>query len=223
MASDGLRLGRVSAGGSGGNGRERAMALQAERREVEVRTGLDQLIEVDQVGLKRASYRKHASARFVPIERHGEAFLDRPEVGGLWCPLTVRARLERMAETYGRLPKVRPAIERSCMLAVVRERWKDAPKENKPSHSDRALDDANLNAANQIVDVLVEGERPVAWAIAQRKSDRWLGRKLGVHHQTAAKRKQEMLDALALNWTRLGLRPDAEDVRRALRYLYPQE
>ncbi|WP_425065604.1 hypothetical protein [Reyranella sp.] len=200
------------------------MVLQVQQREVEVRTGLDEVVEIDQVGLKRASYRKRATARFVTIERHGEAFLDKPEVGGAWCPLTVRARLERMNEAYNRQPRVRPGIERSCMPTPLRG-WGDAAKtkEERESVKDRALDDADLDAANQIVDVLGADERPVAWAIARRKKDRWLGRKLGVHHQTAAKRKQEMLSALALKWTLLGLRPDGEDVRRALQYLYPQE
>ena len=71
-----------------------------------------------------------------------------------------------------------------------------------------------------ICDVLDVDERPVAWAIAQRKSDRWLGRRLGVHNMTAAARKQAMLEALAVRWSGLGMRPDAEDVRRACRFFH---
>lgn len=197
------------------------MELHAERREVEVRLGLDELIEVDQVGLKRASYRKRAATRIIAIERHGEAFLDLPEIGDPWCDLTVRARLERMNEAYNRRPRVTPGRERSCMPTPVRG-WGDAAKtkEEREHVKDRDAEDSDFNAADQIVDVLADHERPVAWAIATRMKDRVLGRKLGVHHATAAKRKQEMLTHLAIRWNRLGFRPDAEDVRRARRFVH---
>lgn len=165
------------------------------------------------------TYQVHARTRIVHIERHGEAFLDMLEAGAPWCELTVHARLERMAECYHRLPKVRPPRSRSCMPVPVRERWKDAPKE-EGWLTDRALDDANLNAANQIIDVLTAEERLIAWPIAQRKTDRWLGRMLGVHHSAAAARKLAMLEALAMRWNGLGMRPDAEDVRRARRFFH---
>lgn len=192
--------------------------MRDQERVVTVQTGLDETVDRD--GRKIfGTYRVHARTRIVEIERHGEAFLDMPEVGDPWCELTVRARLERMGECYRRLPRVRPEKERSCMPAPVRERWKDAPKE-AGRLTDRALDDANLNAANQVVDVLTAEERLIAWPIAQRKSDRWLGRMLGVHNMTAAARKQAMLEALALRWNGLGMRPDAEDVRRAHQFFH---
>ena len=192
--------------------------MRDQERVVTVQTGLDETVDRD--GRKIfGTYRVHARTRIVEIERHGEAFIDMPEVGDPWCELTVRARLERMGECYRRLPKVRPSQGRSCMPVPVRERWKDAPKE-EGRLTDRALDDANLNAANQIVDVLTAEERLIAWPIAQRKSDRWLGRMLGVHNMTASARKQAMLEALALRWNGLGMRPDAEDVRRARQFFH---
>lgn len=192
--------------------------MRDQERVVTVQTGLDETVDRD--GRKIfGTYQVHARTRIIHIERHGEAFLDMPEEGDLWCPLTVRARLERMAECYHRLPKVRPPRSRSCMPVPVRERWKDAPKE-EGRLTDRALDDANLNAANQVIDVLTAEERLIAWPIAQRKSDRWLGRMLGVHNMTAAARKQAMLEALAHRWNGLGMRPDAEDVRRARQFFH---
>lgn len=187
-------------------------------RAATVRFGLDERVEIDQPGLKRVSYRRHATARPVEIERHGEAFLDLPEVGDPWEPLTVRARLERMAETYGRLPRVRPSAVRSCMPDTVREAWKDEPRPQ--ASTDRALDEVDIEAANVIVDVLTSSQRAVAWAIAQRKSDRWLGRMMGMDGKTASKLKQDVLSDLATNWNMLRFRPDAEDVKRARKFLH---
>jgi hypothetical protein len=189
-------------------------------RQVEVRTNLDELVEVDQVGMKRRSYRRRASVKFVEIERHGEAFLDLPEVGDPWCDLTVRARLERAAEAYGRLPEVKLREHpRSCMPEVVRERWKDEPKEQRRPLTDRALADADLTAAHQVIDLLTREQRPIAWAIAEKMSDRKLGKALGCHNMTAARRKHAMLLELAHHWNGLGLRPDESDVKRAAAYL----
>lgn len=199
------------------------MMFQRERQRVVVETNLDERAGASLVDGKVVPRTRHARTRFVPVEIdidvEGEAFLDLPEVGDPWEPLTVQARLERMAETQSRLPRIRPARVRSCMPDTVRERWKDAPKEEL---TDKALDDDDLGAANQVIDALTAGQRPVAWAIAERKSDRWLGRKQGVHHQTAAGRKQAMLKMLADHWNKLDWRPDAEDIRRARQLLNPQ-
>lgn len=191
-------------------------------RMVTVQTGLCETVDRSE-GRIQGTFRVHARTRIeVQIERHGEAFNDLPEVGDPWCPLTVRARLERMNEAYNRQPKVRPGREKCAMPAVVREKWKDAAKDPKEDEGrkDREAEDADLNAAYQIVDVLSESERLIAWPIACQKSDLWLGKRLGCHNMTAAKRKQKMLTHLAIKWNGLGFRPDAEDVRRARKFLH---
>lgn len=208
-------------------------AAAGQRREVVVETGLDERAGGKLIDGKVVTRTRHARTRIVDIERHGEAFLDLPEVGDPWEPLTVRARLERTAEAYGHLPKAGPRKNpKSCMPIPVRQKWIDAAKEEGQSESelDQALDERDdyaVKAAHQVVDALPAGDdvdaaekRLIAWAIAQKKSDRWLGRKLGCHNMTAAKRKQEMLATLADEWNRLDWRPDAIDVKRARRFLH---
>lgn len=189
-------------------------------RQIVVETGLDEragavLVE-NGAGERRVVPRtRHARTRFVEPVVPPE-----PELvpGDRWCPLTVRARLERTAEAYSRLPRPGPRRNPgSCMPETVREMWKDAAKE--PS-SDAALKDRDLNAAHQIVDVLTGPERAVAWAIAQRWGDSRLGRTLGVSHHTAAARKQQVLVELARQWNGQALRPDREDINRALRFIH---
>ena len=181
-------------------------------RSVIVRTNLD--YEVDYRG---KSYRRRASVRFVATPEVAEPRDPRP--GDPWEPLTVRARLERMGEVYGRLPHspdTRPQPVRSCMPTPVREPWKDAapgPLRLLPDHAD-------IVAAHQVVDALTKDERRIAWAIATRMSDRALGRHLRTSHHTAAHRKQAVLDALASHWNTLDWSPDAEDTNRARRFIH---
>jgi hypothetical protein len=202
--------------------RGKAMMFQRERQRVVVETNLDEVVDRLEPGLTPATYRVHAKARFIDIERHGEAHLELPVVGDPWDPLTVRARLERVGETMRRLPKPGPRKVGNCMPETLRERWKDAPKEEA---TDEALDDVDVNAAYQVIDVLPMGlgeldsnERRIAWAIAQKRSDRWVGRRDGCDGKTAAARKQTVLKSLAEQWNKREWRPDAEDVKRARKY-----
>ena len=182
-------------------------------RSVIVRTGLD-----DEVVYRGKSYRRHASVRIV--ETPPPVVPREPMLGDPWEPLTVRARLERMNEVYGRQPHSRdtrpPQPPGSCMPEPVREPWKDAapgPLRLLPNHAD-------IVAAHQVVDALTKEERSIAWAIAIRMSDRALGRHLRKSHHTAAHRKQAVLDALVAHWNTLDWWPDAEDINRARRFIH---
>lgn len=180
------------------------------QRSVVVETGLDEEVE-----WKGEAYTRHARTRFVearPIALAPRA----PELGDAWEPLTVRARLERMGETMRRLPLPKPADVRSCMPEPKREMWKDMPAEPlRPG-----VTDADLNAAYQVVDVLTEAERGIAWALANRVSDRELGRWMRCDGKTAAARKQAVLAQLAAHWNTLTWRPDAEDINRARKFVH---
>ena len=181
-------------------------------RSVIVRTGLD-----DEVEYRGKSYRRRASVRFV--ERPPPEVEREPALGDPWEPLTVRARLERMGEVYGRLPHspdTRPQPVRSCMPTPVREPWKDAapgPLRLLPDHAD-------IVAAHQVVDALTKDERHVAWAIATRMKDAELARHMRKSNHTAAKRKQEVLTVLAEHWNTLEWSPDGEDINRARRFIH---
>lgn len=188
-----------------------------DQRQIVVETGLDEEVPWGGKSSPGTVVRRHARTRFV--ERERPVLLRDPEPGDAWCSLTVRARLERMGEVYRRLPHspdTRPQPVRSCMPTPLRELFKDLPAAPlKPG-----VTDTDLAAANQIVDVLGEAERGVAWAIANRMSDRQLARHIGVHHATAANRKQAVLARLAEHWNDLGWCPDNEDIRRARLFVH---
>src|SRR4051812_16978928 len=97
-----------------------------------------------------------ARTRFVEAPEK-PALRQAPRLGDAWCPLTVRARLERMGETYRKLPHspdTRPGGHRSCMPTPIRELFKDLPAEPlRPGVSD-----ADLAAANRVIDVLTSAE-----------------------------------------------------------------
>ena len=102
------------------------------------------------------------------------------------------------------------------MPTPVREPWKDAspgPLRLLPDHAD-------IVAAHQVVDALTKAERHVAWAIATRMKDAELARHMGKSNHTAAKRKQEVLAALAAHWNTLDWWPDGEDINRARRFIH---
>lgn len=176
-----------------------------------------------------------ARTRLVPIERPGEELPALPVPGDLWCALTVRARLERMGEVYRQLPhspdtvmasRVRrddagKVIEvneafRSWMPEPVRELFKDepgVPRRLLPS-------DRDIAAAHRIVDVLCKADRDVAWAIANRLSDRKLGKAMRCDGKTAAGRKQDVLHRLAVHWNTMEWRPDREDCARVEKFFH---
>jgi hypothetical protein len=200
--------------------------LMAERR-VEVETRLDERAGARLVGGKVVPRTRHARARFVEVDAHdGEAFLDLPRPGDGFCPLTVRAALERMSWAYGKkLPRVRPQQVKSCHPPTVREafsydRLDEATEKRmadtaalKPwDHEPDRLDVQQAHAIADLVELLPRRMRKIAWTIGERRSDRWLGERLHCHNQKAAKVKLLVLDLLAIKWRRAGHLPRVRDI-----------
>lgn len=191
-----------------------------EQRKVVVETNLDEragAVLVD--GPKGRGVRprtRHARARFVEARREADP-LEPPEIGSIWCPLTVRARLQRMADVFRRVPHTpdtKPQGHRSCMPQPVREIFKDQPGEPMRLR----VAQADYAAAMQTLDSFVTLSRLnkiVGWHLANNISDRRLGRYVRRDHKTAAKLKQKLLAFLAGDWNARGWVPEAEDVRMA--------
>ncbi len=191
-----------------------------ERRTVVVETNLDEragAVLVD--GPKGRSVKtrtRHARARFATTTRASEP-PEPPEIGGAWCPLTVRARLQRMADIFRRVPHTpdtKPQGHRSCMPKPVREIFKDQPGE--PMRL--PVGSADLAAATQTLDsfvTLTRLNKIVGWHIANNISDRRLGRYIRRDGKTAATLKQKLLAFLAFDWNERGWTPEAEDIRMA--------
>jgi len=149
-----------------------------------------------------------------------------PEVGGPWCSLTVRARLQRIGWVlrrdprpglYGREPEQIP----SCMPATVREVWKDQPGEPMRL-AVPATDQDVVNAT--LADLLRfkdddEG-KAVIYAIIQKTSGEELGKMIGCSPNHARTQIKRMLDRLAADWNRLPWRPDARDIERAKKLIH---
>lgn len=190
------------------------------RQMVVVETGLDERAGgrlVDGVVVQRT---RHARTRFVEVRSATEP-AQGPAIGDPWCPLTVRARLQRMNWVLTGDPRVKPAVERSCMPEPVREPWKDAARGTvvrvkPPRHHQTACEliMASLVAYQDEID------RHVIWALAMRKPDTDLAAYIGVSDKTARQRKEQMLALLAADWNARGWRPDADDIARANRFIH---
>lgn len=196
------------------------------RDEFRVRTGLDEVVlrrlpaRSDQPDEHRFVERvRHArTERVVEIDRPGEAFLAEPEVGDLWEPLTVHARLHRLAAVFRKLPHTpdtKPAGYRSCMPEPVREIFKDA-RPGEPMRLPVNADD--YRAAMALLDVIVsltDDQRLVLWGLACKLSNRRMGKHLHCHHLTVAKRKIEVLDIMVRKLNTMEMRPDERDIEQA--------
>lgn len=174
-------------------------------QDVEVEIGLD------------AVTRTHARSKFVAKKPRPEPPKP-PELGDPWCALTVRARLQRMAEVFRRIPHdpdTRPGKERSCMPTPVREIFKDLPGEPMRVPVARA----DYAAACQVLDDLVKRQsrlqRILVWGIAAKQSHRQMAERLCCSHTHAGKRVQQMLTVLVAAWNGYGWRPEAADIERA--------
>ncbi|HZQ01403.1 MAG TPA: hypothetical protein VFB13_17795 [Reyranella sp.] len=179
-----------------------------------VETNLDEPVEV--IGGRLAgSYVRRARTRFV--EEKPAVLPMPPRLGDRWEPLTVRARLQRMAEVFRRVPHdpdTRPGQYRSCMPTPVREIFKDQPAEPMRVPVSRA----ELAAAKQVLDSLITltwEQRVTAWAIANKLSDRRLAKEIHCSHPTASDRKNALLRQLAADWNARGWTPDDFDLEHA--------
>lgn len=191
------------------------MEQRTDGPDVVVETNLDEVVDRDGKAFG-GSYRVHARSRF----RKRESVADTPrtpELGDPWCPVTVRARLVRMADVFRQVPHTpdtRPQGHRSCMPEVIREIFKDQPAETKrlPVGKD------DMAAAMQTLDSFVTLNRLfkiVGWHIACRIGDRRLGRYIRRDRRTAAALKQQLLDRLVGEWNAKGWRPDQSDISEA--------
>lgn len=181
-------------------------------RSVVVETGLS-----EETVHRGKSFTRHARTRFVDKPKVSD-FPAPPVLGDPFDPVTVRARLQRMAEVFRRMPHdpdTRPGQHRSCMPTPVREIFKDLPGE--PMRVPVARVD--LSAAKQVLDSLITfkdtDNRLVVWAIAAKLSHRRLGIELRCDHKTAAARVQAMLAGLVIDWNARGWRPDEIDIANA--------
>lgn len=185
------------------------------RQRVVVETGLDERAGGSLRDGKVVPRTRHARARIINLPEPDRP--REPAPGHAWEPLTVRARLHRMADVFRKLPHTpdtKPGGYRSCMPEHVREIFKDQPGE--PMRLPVRPED--YRAAMILLDIIVsltDEQRIVLWGIATKRSDRRVGRELRCHHRTAAARKQELLTYLAERLNRLEDRPDDRDVSRA--------
>jgi len=158
----------------------------------------------------------HARTRF--IDRPPEPSTREPQLGDRWDPLTVRARLQRTAEVFRKLPHTpdtRPGGHRSCMPTPVRELFKDLPGEPM-----RLLPRAeDLEAMRQVLDSLVHfrtaEQRMAIWGVAANLSHRRIAREMRCSRDKAATAVQAILVTLAEDWNRRGTRPDHVDTEWA--------
>jgi len=182
---------------------------------VVVETGL-----AEEVEWKGRSYTRHARTRFV--KRAPVTAIEPPQLGDPWCPLTVRARLQRMAEVFRRIPHdpdTRPAREKSCMPTPVREIFKDLPGE--PMRV--PVGAVDYQAAMQVLDSLVTlttEQRWLAWAIAVRLDDTKTGKGLHMSDKTARARKMALLDRLSTDWNGRGWAPALADITLACSFIH---
>ncbi len=145
-----------------------------------------------------------------------------PEIGDPWCPLTVRARLQRIGWVLRKDPRVRPQQVKSCMPEHVREIFKDQKGEPMRIPVPAADQDA-INAT--LADLLRfrdddEG-KAVIWAIIEKTSGEDLARTLHCSPNHARALMKRMLDRLAVDWNeRYYWRPDAKDVERAKKLIH---
>ena len=173
-----------------------------------VETGL-----AEEVAYRGQAYTRHARTRFV--ERAKPVEPEVPKLGDPWCPVTVRARLQRVNWVLTKDPKVGPADVRSCMPEPVREVFKDLPGEPMRIPVPRADQTATNLTLQSVIGFKDRDDRLVIWAIAGSISDRDLAPMLGVAPNTAASRKLAMLARLAADWNARGWQPDVVDVARA--------
>lgn len=206
------------------------MLMATEKRRVVVDLGLDERAGGRLIEGKVVTRTRHARTRFV-IDRPGDELPDRPVPGELWSPLTVRARLHRMAEVYRRLPHdpdTRPGTERCSMPTPVREYWKDEPASTFVRH---VVSQADQAAARQVLDSLVGLWREpetlmVVWAIAIEKmrgrpKPEDLLKALHMSDRTLRRRKLEVLDELVRDWNgNHRWRPDLVDCAKAYAFIH---
>lgn len=181
------------------------------------RTGQD--VEVE-IGLDAVT-RTQARSRFVARKPRPEP-LKPPELGDPWCPLTVRARLQRVGWVLRKDPRVGPRENpRSCMPEPVREMWKDQKAEPMRIPVPSADQDATVEVLKDLLRFKDDDEaRYVVFSIAEKMGGDRLGELLHCSDTHARKLQKRMLDDLAKVWNGYSWRPDARDIERAKKFIH---
>lgn len=193
MADPSMRLGRKVK-------RQRDQSESAMR--VEVKTNLDQVVEIDRPGLERRSYRKHASTVILADEPEPSSSRYLQAEDG-WDHVLVRSRLLRMAEVFRQLPHTpdtKPGTYRSCMPEPVREIFKDQPGEPMRLPVSRVDYAAAMQVLDSLIALPTRLEKVVLWHVANNISNHKLASYIRRDRRTAAKLKQQLLERLAARW-----------------------
>lgn len=149
-----------------------------------------------------------------------------PEVGDAWCPLTVRARLQRVNWVLRRDPRVGhygrdPEQMASCMPETVREMWKDQPGVPTRLQVPAADQDVITTTLTDLLRFKDDDEgKAVVYAIVEKTSGEELGKTLHCSPTHARTLMKRMLDRLAIDWNTRSWRPDARDIERAKKLIH---
>jgi hypothetical protein len=195
-----------------------------DQRQIVVEDGLDERAGGTLRDGKVVQRTRHARTRFVTVELEKPVPLRDPEVGDRFDQVTVRARLIRFGRVWRRVPHTpdtRPQRERSCMPEPKREIFKDMPA--VPMRL--PVPSVDMTEAVQVLDAYLpmheDAERKALWwAVADKESDREMGKRERCHHATAGKRKLIFLEALAKDWNERGWRVSLGDVVEARKLLH---
>lgn len=181
------------------------------------RSGQDVVVETGLDPVTRTAARSRFRARRKPDEPPKP-----PELGDPWCPLTVRARLQRVGWVLGRDPLVGPRENpKSCMPEPVREPWKDQKGEPMRIPVPSVDQDAATHVLTDLLRFKDDDEaRYVVFSIAEKMGGDKLGELLRCSDTHARKLQKRMLDDLAVAWNRYSWRPDARDIERAKKFIH---
>lgn len=192
---------------------------------VEVEVGLEERAGGRLVDGKVVTRTRRARTRFVD-KRVGSggavAPPPPPTVGGDWCPLTVRARLQRVGWVLAKDPRVGPRRSpKSCMPEPVREVFKDLPGEPMRIPVPSADQDAVSEVLKDLLRFRHDDEaRAVVFSLAEKMGGDDLGKLLHCSDTHARKLQKRMLDELATAWNGYTWRPDARDIERAKKFIH---
>lgn len=181
------------------------------------RSGQD--VEVE-IGLDPVT-RTQARSKFVAKKPKAEPPKP-PELGDPWCPLTVRARLQRVGWVLRKDPRVGPRESpKSCMPEPKREVFKDQPGEPMRMPVPSVDQDAVRETLGDLVRLYADDEgRAVAYSLIFKFGGDALGEVLRCSDTHARKLQKEMLETLAKVWNGYGWRPDARDIERAKKFIH---
>ncbi len=181
------------------------------------RGGQDVVVETGLDPVTRTAARSRFVARRKPAEPPKP-----PELGDPWCPLTVRARLQRVGFVLNKDPMVGPRENpKSCMPEPVRELFKDQKGEPMRIPVPSVDQDAVTDVLKDLLRYRYDDEaRAVVFSIVDKMGGDALGEALRCSDTHARKLQKRMLDDLARVWNGYAWRPDARDIERAKKFIH---